>query len=166
MLSAPVLKALNNQVTMEFHASNVYLQYSAWADSRGLTGCSAFLRKHSEEERAHMQKIFDYIQASGEMPILGHIEAPEASFENIEDLFQAALKHEEAVTASITKIYTLALAEKDYATVGLMQWSADEQHEEEDLVRRMLDRIALIGINNPSALLFIDKEAEKISAHD
>lgn len=166
MLSMTVLKALNDQITMEFHASNVYLQYSAWADAQGLTGCSEFLRTHSKEERDHMLKIFDYIQASNEMPLLGHIEAPNVSFNTIEELFKDALKHEEDVTASIKNIYEIAFREKDYATVSLMQWFVDEQHEEEKLVNTMLDRISLIGLETPSALLFIDQEAQKLSAHD
>ncbi len=166
MLSTTILKVLNDQVTMEFQASHIYLQYSAWADFRGLTGCSAFLRTHSQEEREHMQKIFDYIQTSGGMPTLGYIEAPEASFDDIQALFTSALKHEEKVTAAIHRIYDLALSEKDYATLSFMQWFVDEQHEEEDLIHRMLDRIALIGLENPSALFFIDQEARTLSAHD
>ena len=158
-----VLDALNNQVNMEFFASNAYLQYAAWADTQGLTGCADFLRGHGEEERVHMQKIYNYILDSGETPILGKIDAPETSFNSIEELFNTVLKHEKAVTKSICKIYELATKEKDYATANFMQWFVNEQHEEENLVNSVLDRIALIGLDSPSALYLIDQEVPKVT---
>lgn len=158
-----VLNALNNQINMEFYASNAYLQYAAWADNQGLSGCADFLRTHSEEERQHMEKIYTYVIDSGEMPILGSIDAPETSFNSVEHLFKIVLKHEESVTASINALYELAFTEKDFATANFMQWFINEQHEEENLVNSVLDRIALIGLDSPSALYLIDQEVPKVT---
>lgn len=163
MLNKTVLNALNKQINMEFFASNAYLQYSAWADDQGLSGCAEFLRGHSAEERQHMEKIYTYVLDSGEMPIIGTIDAPETAFNSIDELFKTVLKHEQAVTASINSLYELAFNEKDFATANFMQWFVNEQHEEENLVNAVLDRIALIGLDTPGALYLIDKEVPTIT---
>ncbi|MCK4888350.1 MAG: ferritin, partial [Candidatus Aminicenantes bacterium] len=36
MLSERMLKMLNDQVNLEFYSSNIYLQMSAWCNSKGL----------------------------------------------------------------------------------------------------------------------------------
>ena len=60
-LTQKVYEALNAQMVMEYEASGIYLQMGAWADSQDLSGCAAFLFEHTEEERMHGRKIFDYL---------------------------------------------------------------------------------------------------------
>jgi ferritin len=72
-------------------------------------------------------------------------------------MFQAVLKHEEFITASINELYHLSSTEKDYTTANFLQWFITEQLEEENLVKGILDTMALAG-NDKSGLYHIDKE--------
>ena len=56
-LSKTISDALNAQMTKEAHASQIYLSYAAWADSKGYGGIANFLFRHAHEKRNHMMKI-------------------------------------------------------------------------------------------------------------
>jgi ferritin len=60
-LTDTIASALNDQMTREAHASQIFLSYGAWADSQGLGGTANFLFRHAQEERNHMMKILEYI---------------------------------------------------------------------------------------------------------
>ena len=64
-LSEKLAKALNEQMTKEAHASQIYLSYAAWADSSGYSGIANFLFRHAAEERNHMMKLLEYILKRG-----------------------------------------------------------------------------------------------------
>ena len=91
MLKEKMLDALNEQIQIESQSSNLYLQMSAWCDSKGLDGCAGFLKAHAAEEMGHMQKLFDYINETGSMAIVGAIEAPRSQYESVLEMFQLAL---------------------------------------------------------------------------
>jgi len=74
MLSENLLQKLNEQVTREFYASNLYLQMSAWCNHNGLNGSAKFLRDHAADEMSHMHKIFAYIQDTGALALIDTIE--------------------------------------------------------------------------------------------
>jgi ferritin len=59
------LTALNEQMTKEAHASQIYLSYGAWADNNGFSGIANFLFRHAAEERNHMMKMLEYILNRG-----------------------------------------------------------------------------------------------------
>jgi ferritin len=162
MLSPATLAMLNEQINLEFFSSNVYLQMSAWCDNEGLEGCAGFLDLHADEEMAHMKRIWTYVNEAGEMAKLGALEEPPTSFESIADLFEQVYKHEQHVTASINKIAQAAFAEPDMTTFNFMQWFVAEQHEEEALVRTILDKIKIIGLEG-KGLYFIDQEIGKLA---
>ena len=61
MISKKMEKALNQQIVMEGTASFIYLAMSSWCDRESLEGCKEFMVRQSEEERAHMLRIFDYM---------------------------------------------------------------------------------------------------------
>ena len=157
MLSEKLLKKLNDQVTLEFFSSNLYLQMSAWCDHKGLSGSAKFLRAHAQEEMAHMQKIFDYIQDTGALAIIEQIEKPTANFKDVKDVFERTYKHEKMITTQINEIVDAALTEKDYSTFNFLQWYVSEQHEEEKLFKSILDKFEIIGTDG-RGLFMIDKE--------
>ncbi|MCA9784428.1 MAG: non-heme ferritin [Calditrichaeota bacterium] len=162
MLSEKLGQMLNQQINMEFYSSNLYLQMSAWCQSKGLEGCAAFLRRHAGEEMMHMQKMFDFVNESGRMALVGAIEAPTATFESPAALFQAAFEHEQQVTASIGQLVEASMAERDFSTLNFLQWFVSEQHEEEALYRNILDKFELIGTSG-QGLFFIDREIAQLA---
>jgi ferritin len=60
-------------------------------------------------------------------------------------------------TDSIQQIMQYAHEEHDYMTVSVLNWFANEQAEEEDLMDFYVDRLKMVGTDGPG-LLFIDTE--------
>jgi len=162
MLSKNLLQKLNTQVTLEFFSSNLYLQMSAWCDTKGLNGSAKFLRAHAAEEMEHMHKIFDYIQDTGALAIIDTIDKPEMEFDSLKEVFTKTYKHEKMITAQINELVDIALSEKDFSTFNFLQWYVSEQHEEEKLFKSILDKIDIIGLEG-RGLFMVDREIGSIT---
>ena len=163
MLSEKVLNALNKQIELEGYASFLYLSMASWCDKEALAGCSAFMRRQSDEEREHMLKLFDYISDRDGFALTPSVAQVPHEFDSVQDMFKMVYAHEQKVSASINNIVTLCQAENDHTTQLFLQWYVGEQQEEEALMRSILDTIKLIG-SGPQSLYYIDKEIDKINA--
>ncbi|MBO9482821.1 non-heme ferritin [Salinisphaera sp. G21_0] len=161
MLSQIMIDKLNEQINLEFYSSNLYLQMASWCESQGLEGCNHFLRRHAREEMEHMQKLFDYVNETGAMAIIGGIDAPPHTFASVRDVFLATYEHECTVTQKINALAHTAFTEQDYSTFHFLQWYVAEQHEEEKLFKTILDKIDMIGMEN-KGLYYIDQEVGKL----
>ncbi|WP_428737919.1 non-heme ferritin [Sulfurimonas sp.] len=164
MLSKNLLKKLNEQVTLEFYSSNLYLQMSSWCNHKGLEGSAKFLRDHANDEMSHMQKIFSYVQDTGALAIIDTIEKPIIAFENLLEVFVQTYEHEKMITSKINELVDIALSEKDFSTFNFLQWYVAEQHEEEKLFKSILDKIEVIGLDG-RGLFMIDREIGNITIH-
>ena len=91
MASKAMIKKLNGQLNKEFYSSNIYLQMSAWCETKGLEGSAAFLKTHANEEMTHMQKFFTYICELGDLAIIGQIDAPPVEFKSLKDMIMMFL---------------------------------------------------------------------------
>ena len=162
MLSAKMIKALNEQIAFEGYASFLYLSMAGWFENQSLLGCAAFMYRQSQEEHAHMMRIFHYLIEMDAVAISPAITKPPATFKDVQTVFKDTLAHEQKVTESINSLVEIAIKEKDHATYTFLQWYVTEQREEENLMRTILDKINLIGKGSQS-LYFIDKEVESIN---
>ena len=157
MLTKVLVDRLNQQINLEFYSSNLYLQMSSWCEHAGLEGCAEFMHQHAQEEMGHMQRLFNYVNETGAMAVLGQIDAPPTEYESIADVFRKTYEHECLVTSRINDLADAAMKEADYSTFNFLQWYVAEQHEEEKLFKSILDKIELIG-DDPKNLFFIDQE--------
>nr|6TXK_A Chain A, Ferritin [Thermotoga maritima MSB8]6TXK_B Chain B, Ferritin [Thermotoga maritima MSB8]6TXK_C Chain C, Ferritin [Thermotoga maritima MSB8]6TXK_D Chain D, Ferritin [Thermotoga maritima MSB8]6TXK_E Chain E, Ferritin [Thermotoga maritima MSB8]6TXK_F Chain F, Ferritin [Thermotoga maritima MSB8]6TXK_G Chain G, Ferritin [Thermotoga maritima MSB8]6TXK_H Chain H, Ferritin [Thermotoga maritima MSB8] len=139
VISEKVRKALNDQLNREIYSSYLYLSMATYFDAEGFKGFAHWMKKQAQEELTHAMKFYEYIYKRGGRVELEAIEKPPSNWNGIKDAFEAALKHEEFVTQSIYNILELASEEKDHATVSFLKWFVDEQVEEEDQVREILD---------------------------
>jgi ferritin len=164
-LSEKLSAALNEQMTKEAHASQIYLSYAAWADSNGFSGIANFLFRHAAEERNHMMKILEYILNRGAKAKVIAIPAPANDPISVNNCFEKVFKHEIDNTNSIYKVVKMALVEEDWATWNFLQWFVKEQIEEENLANYLMDKITLAGGENAKgdALYQLDKDLEKTS---
>jgi len=144
-LSETLTEALNEQMTKEAHASQIYLSYGAWADSQGFGGIANFLFRHANEERNHMMKILEYILKRGGKVNVTAIPAPPANPLNVHKCFEKIFQHEVDNTTAIYKVVKMSLVEEDWATWNFMQWFVKEQTEEETLALDLLDKIKIAG---------------------
>jgi len=162
-ISEKLTTALNEQMTKEAHASQIYLSYAAWADNKGYNGIANFLFRHAAEERNHMMKILDYVLKRGAKAKVTAIPAPTADPMSVNNCFEKVFEQEVSNTKAIYALVKLSLNEEDWATWNFLQWFVKEQTEEENLAISLLDKIKIAGGEKAtsSALYELDKDMEK-----
>ena len=162
-LSKTLETALNEQMTKEAHASQIYLSYGCWADSQGCGGIANFLFRHASEERNHMMKILEFILKRGGRVKVTAIPAPPADPTNVNNCFEKVFEHEVDNTKAIYRVAKMAHEEEDWATWNFMQWFVKEQIEEETLAMNLLDKIKIAGGDKADAvsLYSLDRDLEK-----
>lgn len=148
MLQKKLEQVLNDQVEKEGYASQLYLSMASWAETQGLAGISEWFYAQAEEERVHMLKIVRYINERGGHAIVPQVPQPPKEFKGVQEIFEAALGHEQMVTASINNIVGVSLESKDFTTHNWIQWFVQEQLEEESSVQSILDKLKLLGNSN------------------
>ena len=163
MLSKKIEKELNNQIGMEGESSFAYLACASWCDSNGYEGAASFLYRHSEEERDHMLRLFNYINDAGGHALVPDIKGIKNEYKSLQSIFEGVLEHEKAVTNAINKMVDTCMKEKDFSTLNFLQWYVAEQHEEEALFNKVLDKFRLIG-EDEKGLFWIDKELGEMAA--
>ena len=139
---------MNKQIEKEGYSSNLYLAMASWAENQGYKGISDWLYAQSEEERMHMLKFIAYINERDGKAAIPAFEKPAFKVKTVKDLFEAVLKHENFITASINEIVALTMQEKDFSSYNWVQWFVTEQIEEESNVKTILDKLNLVGESN------------------
>jgi ferritin len=71
--------------------------------------------------------------------------------------FEATLTHERHVTALIDALASLAMDERDHATLAFLQWFITEQVEEEANAENMAAQLRLVGDSGHGRLM-LDRE--------
>ncbi len=163
MMNEKLQNAINNQIQKEFNSAYLYLAMSAYCESKNLRGFASWLKVQYNEETEHAMKLLNYLGERSAKVSLKSLEAPAGDFGTPIEIFEAVLKHEQLITASINKLYETALEEKDYAAQIFLQWYINEQVEEEANAQAVLERLKVIG-DKGSAILYIDKELGKRAA--
>jgi ferritin len=148
MLNKKIEDICNRQVEREGYSSNLYLAMASWAEVNGLSGVAGWMFSQSDEERIHMLKFIRYINERGGKAVMPAIKKPATDFKGVDEVFKEVLKHEEFITASINEIVALTLEEKDFNTHNFLLWFVMEQVEEEASVKKVLDKLRLVGKNN------------------
>ena len=157
MLSKKLEEALNAQVNAEFWSSYLYLSMSSDFAVKGLPGFANWMNVQFQEEKDHAIKFFNYIISRGGRPDLRPISEVQKEWKSPLEAFQNALEHEQVVTKLINNLYTLAAEDQDYATQSTLKWFIDEQVEEEDNARAIIDKLKMIG-DNGYGIYQLDKE--------
>lgn len=157
MLTEKLYRKMNEQMMLEFEASNLYKSMSAWCQSKGYTGAARFLNQHAGEEMEHMEKLFKYINETGVQAIIGKLEVPQNDFVSLKEVFEKTYEHEQFITQKIFALADLALESKDFSTFGFLQWYTAEQHEEETLFKGIIEKFDIIGTEG-RGLFMIDRE--------
>ena len=72
-------------------------------------------------------------------------------------MFEKTLEHEKKVTALINNLASIANEDRDFASINRLNWFIDEQVEEEENARDMIQAVAAV-IDNKYGLYMLDKE--------
>jgi ferritin len=157
MLSKAMQDAINEQIKNELYSAYLYLAMAADCEANSLPGFAHWLRVQSQEETEHAMKFFDFVNERGGRVVLHAIDQPPVEFESPAKIFEETLNHERKVTAMITRLYELALEEKDYPAQILLHWFIEEQVEEESSAAQILDTLKMVG-DKGQALVMLDRE--------
>lgn len=158
-MNPKIEKAINEQINAELYSAYLYLSMSSWFDSRGLKGFAHWERIQAMEERDHALKFFDYLLSRGGRAVMKAVQAPPSEWKGYKEVFEIQLAHEQKVTSLINAIMDLAIAERDHASVNMLQWFVAEQVEEEENARGILDQMSMIEKEKGVGLLYmLDRE--------
>ena len=152
MLSQKMQSALNAQINAEMWSAYLYLSMSMAAADKGMKGVANWFA-----EQDHAQIIINYLLSRGGRVWLEPIAAVDTEWDSVLAMFEQTLHHEKKVTEMINNLYNIAIEEKDHATRSMLTWFVDEQVEEEDSARDIIDQLKLIDCNK-LGLYMIDKE--------
>ncbi|MBD5186205.1 MAG: ferritin [Bacteroides sp.] len=157
MLSEKMEAALNEQINAELWSAYLYLSMAMQFESDGLPGVANWFKIQFKEEQAHAEIFMNYINARGGRVTLRPIAEVPVKWASPLEAFKDTLAHEQKVTALINNLFALAEAEHDYATRDRMAWFVNEQVEEEDNARTLIDKFTLIG-NDGMGLYMLNQE--------
>ena len=156
-MNKKVYKVFNEQVKAELYSAYMYLAMSLYLEDKNFKGMASWLKVQYEEERAHAFRLAKFMQERGVKPELLQIDAPPAEYGTPLEVFTKALEHEQYVTSRIHSMYEVAVKEKDYAAMTHLHWFIDEQVEEEDQTREIVDKLTMVG-DNMNGLFVIDSQ--------
>ncbi len=144
-INLEVMDMLNQQIVKEQHASSVYLAMASWCDQKGLSKSASFFYKQSLEEREHMIKIFKFINDCGGTAFSPEVSKISHEYASLKEVFELSLQQEISVTQSIYKIVAMCRKVNDFGAENFLQWFVEEQMEEEQSIRDIIDMIDLMG---------------------
>lgn len=157
MISPKVQDAINAQINAELWSAYLYLSMAQQFHANGRSGIAHWFEIQFQEEQAHAQILINYLNSRDGRVLLKAIDPVPTEWSSELDAFEATLAHEQKVTALINDLYYIAESERDYATRGRLDWFVNEQVEEEETARNIIDRLKLIG-DNGLAMYTLDTE--------
>ena len=157
MLSQKLHDALNAQVNAELWSAYLYLSMALDAESKGYKGIANWFHVQFQEEQAHARIFMNYMLSRDAKVELLPIEAVPTTWETPLTMFEQTLEHEKKVTALINNLATIANDDRDFASINRLNWFIDEQVEEEENARDMIQAVAAV-IDNKYGLYMLDKE--------
>lgn len=157
MINEKVERKINEQINAELYSAYLYLSMSAYCQSINLAGFANWMYVQYQEETSHAMKFYRYLNERGGKVVLTAIDKPQTEWKNVVDVFKNVYEHEQKVTGLINALVDTATAEKDHATVNMLQWYVAEQVEEEANASELVAQLELIEGKGP-ALLMLDRE--------
>ena len=157
MLSKKLHEALNAQVNAELWSAYLYLSMSLDAESKGLKGVANWFYIQFREEQDHARIFMNYILSRDAEVTLAPIAEVPTSWVSPLAMFRDTLEHEKKVTALIHNLAAIAAEDKDFASSNKLVWFIDEQIEEEENARGMIQSFEAVE-DNKFGLYMLDKE--------
>ncbi len=155
-INVDIMDMLNEQISKEAHSSAAYLAMASWCDHNGLDNSAKFFYDQSTEEREHMLRIFKFINDNGGTAYSPEVKNVLHDFNSLQEIFESALDQEIMITKSIHNIVHKCRKVQDLASENFLQWFVQEQVEEENKIRRILEMFDLMGTDG-IALKLIDE---------
>ncbi len=157
MISKKLAKAINDQINAEMWSAYLYLSMSQDIYAKGYKGIAHWFKVQFLEEQAHAAIMINYLHSQDAKVILAPIAKVQTEWNTVLAAFEDTLKHEQKVTAMINNLCDIADEDKDRAAANFLAWFVDEQVEEEENARDLINQCKMIG-DNLNGMLTLDKE--------
>lgn len=151
-----VIDALNDQINFEFYSGYVYLHLGLAMEKENYKGFAKWLFTHYEEELAHAKDFIDFMLKRDATPTLQDIKMADLKLTSPLEVATFVLNHEKVVTQRIYQLHDVAKKANDYATEIFMHKYIEEQIEEENVAKDLVDSFTLAG-DSISARIAVDK---------
>ena len=155
MLSEKMEKALNAQINAEFWSAYLYLSMSVHFSAKGMKGVANWFYIQYQEELAHARIFMNYLSSRDCRVLLDPIAAQQ--WASVLDMFVMTLEHERKVTSLINELAAIAQDDRDFASTNRLVWFINEQVEEEESAREMIDALKAVE-GNKYGMYMLDKE--------
>lgn len=152
--------ALNEQIKEELSSAYTYLGMAAHCEAHNYPGMAHWLEMQAREELEHAMKLYRHVNDRGGRVALKALPEPATQYDSLVSLFESVLAHEQKITAMIHQLYGLAMDQKEYASIPILQWFINEQVEEEKLAADVCNMVKMAG-SGPQALMLLDRELAK-----
>ena len=157
MLSTRLHNAINAQINAEFWSAYLYLAMSLDAEAKGYKGVANWFFIQFKEEQDHARIFMNYLNSVDAKVELLPIEPVPAAWDSVLDMYKQTLEHEKKVTSLIRNLADIALEDRDHAATNRLVWFIDEQVEEEESAREMIQAFEAVE-GNKYGMYMLDKE--------
>jgi len=120
LLSAKVESKLNELIGQELKAMYHYVAAANWSQENGYLRAYDFFLAESADEKLHSEILQKYMLDMGACPELDDIETPEADYECINCVIEAALEMETELGMMYSK-FASEIMESDFMTLTKIQ---------------------------------------------
>lgn len=156
-LNEEMQQTLNVQVNAEFEAGYIYLDVANHFYEQSLDGYGTWFTAQAYEELNHARKFSYFLVARGAKITLRDLPAAQIDKKDPLTIMKASLKLEEEQTKRIQGLYNQAVKLGHFEAAAFLISFLNEQVEEEDTFRKLVDRLTLLN-GDPVGILNIDHE--------
>ena len=157
MLSERLHKAINEQINAELWSAYLYLSMSMDAEAKGYKGVANWFYVQWLEEQDHARIFMNYLNSCDAKVELKPLAEVRTEWSSVQEMFRETLRHEKVVTSLINNLAAIAHEDRDFASSNMLVWFVNEQIEEEENARDIIDILEKIG-DNKYGLYEYDKE--------
>ncbi len=156
-MSEKVIAALSQHVNFEMSSAYLYLDMSIKMHDANFKGYSNWLFKQYQEEMEHGEDFIKFALKRDFKVELTAIAKQEVTTVDPLEVAKAVLAHEQKVTKAIYELHDIAKKANDYATEIFLHKYIDEQIQEEDDARTIIDKFTFAG-DSTAARYAVDRE--------
>lgn len=157
MISNRLQDAINEQINAELWSAYLYLSMSLDAEAKGHKGVANWFYVQFSEEQDHARIFMNFMNSRDAKVELRPIEEVPTTWPSVLSMFEQTLQHEQKVTSMINNLAAIAREDNDFASINRLTWFIDEQVEEEDTARAMIQAFRAVE-SNDYGMYMLDKE--------
>ncbi|MBK8978478.1 MAG: ferritin [Planctomycetes bacterium] len=156
-LDPQLAEALNDHVSVEARSSFLYFSMASWAEVRGLTGFSTWLRAEASGELAHMNQFVDHLNDRGFQATFQALPQPRAEWSDVTVMFEDVVAMEHELAGRIDALIQTSHDKRDHFTGSFLQQFVPQQIADMAEADEILDRLRIVGRDGQGVIL-IDQE--------